>query len=175
LVLDWTIWRPLCLCYCNCRKSKRDAEDEEGEDDEDDEDKEEEESEEEESDEEEAPAGASQQQQELSRADRKALKKQGKKKETAEGEDEDDDPLLANPNRTVGRMKISDLNASREPTRKERWKTVSPLIVVLSLTEIAHREAKEKAEAKAKYLKVSTGNPPKNLPVFSVGRWLGSV
>jgi len=58
----------------------------------------------------------------LSRADRKALKKQGKKKEVAEEEDEDgnQDPLLANPNRTMGRMKISDLGASKEPTRKER-------------------------------------------------------
>lgn len=58
----------------------------------------------------------------MSRADRKALKKQGKKKEAVdeEGEDEDEDPLLANPNRTVGRMKISDLGALREPTRKER-------------------------------------------------------
>ena len=58
----------------------------------------------------------------MSRADRKALKKQGKKKEVVEEEDEDEneDPLLANPNRTVGRMKISDLEATREPTRKER-------------------------------------------------------
>ena len=63
------------------------------------------------------------QQEELSRADRKALKKQGKKKQVAqedEEEDDDDDPLLANPNRTMGRMKISDLNAPRELTRKER-------------------------------------------------------
>jgi hypothetical protein len=60
----------------------------------------------------------------LSRAERKALKKQGKKKEVVEedeeDEDEDEDPLLANPNRTVGRMKISDLVAPREMTRKER-------------------------------------------------------
>lgn len=58
----------------------------------------------------------------MSRAERKALKKQGKKKEMIEEEeeDEDEDPLLANPNRTVGRMKISDLGAPREMTRKER-------------------------------------------------------
>lgn len=58
----------------------------------------------------------------MSRAERKALKKQGKKKEVVEEEeeDEDEDPLLANPNRTVGRMKISDLGAPREMTRKER-------------------------------------------------------
>lgn len=58
----------------------------------------------------------------MSRADRKALKKLGKKKRTAEDgdEDEDGDPLLANPNRTVGRMKISDLATTAEPSRKER-------------------------------------------------------
>lgn len=56
----------------------------------------------------------------MSRADRKALKKQGKKKEVVEEEDEDEDPLLVNPNRAIGRMKISDLDAPRELTRKER-------------------------------------------------------
>jgi len=114
------ISKSLWLCYCYYRRSKRDAEDEE-DDDEDEEEEEEEGSEEEESEEEEVPSAAVPQQQELSRADRKALKKQGKKKETAEEDgDEDDDPLLANPNRTIGRMKISDLNTPREPTRKER-------------------------------------------------------
>jgi len=130
------------------RKSKRDAEDDDDDDEEEDEEEgseedesedEEDESEDEEDEEDEAPppAGVSVQQQELSRADRKALKKQGKKKQAAEGEDEDEDedPLLANPNRTVGRMKISDLAASREPTRKER-------------------EAKEKIEAKERYMKL---------------------
>jgi len=114
---------------------KRDAEDDE--DDEEGEEEEEEESEEEESEEEGVPPAAATQQQELSRADRKALKKQGKKKEVVdeEDDDEDEDPLLANPNRTVGRMKISDLEAPREPTRKER-------------------EAKEKAEAKDRYMKL---------------------
>lgn len=59
----------------------------------------------------------------MSRADRKALKKQGKKEVTEEeddDDDDDDDPLLVNPDRTVGRTKISDLDVSREPTRKER-------------------------------------------------------
>lgn len=69
----------------------------------------------------------------MSRADRKALKKQGKKKEVEEDNDEEDgeDPLLANPNRTVGRMKISDLAAPREMTRKERWNTIFSLVVIL--------------------------------------------
>ncbi|KAF9648135.1 hypothetical protein BDM02DRAFT_3073977, partial [Thelephora ganbajun] len=73
----------------------------------------------------------------LDRADRKALKKQGKKKEVVEKEDEDkdEDPLLANPNRMVGRMKIKDLGTPREPTRKER-------------------EVKERAEAKGRYMKL---------------------
>jgi len=117
------------------RRTKRDAEDEEDDDEDEDED-EEGESEEEES-EEEDESTAIPQQQEMSRADRKALKKQGKKKEQDEEQDEEDgeDPLLANPNRTVGRMKISDLAAPREMTRKER-------------------EAKEKVEAKEKYMKL---------------------
>ena len=111
------------MCYGYCR-SKREAEDDDDDDeDEGDEDGEnEEEGSEEEESEEEAPvpAATNQPHEELSRAERKALKKQGKKKEVAEDEDEDEDPLLANPNRAVGRMKISDLNAPREPTRKER-------------------------------------------------------
>jgi hypothetical protein len=104
-----------------CRRTKGDDEDEEGDEDEDEE-EEEEESEEEESEEEVAGSTAIEKP-ELSRADRKALKKQGKKKQTAAGEDEeeeDEDPLLANPNRAIGSMKISDLGKSREPTRKER-------------------------------------------------------
>lgn len=71
-----------------------------------------------------APSAVLPEQEGLSRADRKALKKQGKKKAKVEGEDEEDedeDPLLANPNRTVGRMKISDLAAaSGETSKKER-------------------------------------------------------
>lgn len=120
------------------RRTKRNAEDEDEEGDEDEEEgeSEEEESEEEEEEDEASPATVPQQQ-ELSRADRKALKKQGKKKEVAEdeGEEEDEDPLLANPNRGIGRMKISDLSAPREMTRRER-------------------EAKEKAEAKENYMKL---------------------
>jgi len=123
-----SISKYLYLGYRYCRKTKRDAEDEEDEDedeeekDDDEAEDEEEGSEEEESEDEAASTAPALQQQELSRADRKALKKQGKKKEAVEEEeDEDGDPLLVNPNRTVGRMKISDLNAaSREPTRKER-------------------------------------------------------
>jgi len=118
------------------RGTKGDAEDEE-DDDEDEGEEEEGEESEEESEEEEGDPAAISQQQEMSRADRKALKKHGKKKEAEEkqDEDEDEDPLLANPNRTVGRMKISDLNAPREMTRKER-------------------EAKEKVEAKERYMKL---------------------
>ncbi|KAF9784805.1 casein kinase substrate phosphoprotein PP28-domain-containing protein [Thelephora terrestris] len=119
------------------KRSKRDAEEDEDEEGDEDDENEEEDSEEEESDDEEGtPAAPALQQQELSRIERKALKK-GKKKEAVEevDEDEDEDPLLANPNRTIGRMKISDLSAPRELTRKER-------------------EANEKAEAKEKYMKL---------------------
>ena len=120
-----TISQCPCMCYGYCR-SKREAEDDDDDDDDEDEGDEDDENEEEGSEEEESeeeapvPAATNQLQEELSRAERKALKKQGKKKEVAEDEVEDEDPLLANPNRTVGRMKISDLNAPREPTRKER-------------------------------------------------------
>lgn len=118
------------------RRTKQNAEEEDEEGDEDEEAGGSEEEESEEEDEDEASPAAVPQQ-ELSRADRKALKKQGKKKEVVEdeGEEEDEDPLLANPNRGIGRMKISDLSAPREMTRRER-------------------EAKEKAEAKENYMKL---------------------
>jgi hypothetical protein len=133
----WTISLSLCLCNCHRRRSKRDAEggdDDDDDDDEDEEDEDEDSEEEEESEEEGAPAPSGDTlQPELSRADRKALKKQGKKKQTAdEDEDEEDeDPLLANPNRAAGRMmKISDIGVGKELTRKERWDTALPLVTI---------------------------------------------
>jgi hypothetical protein len=58
----------------------------------------------------------------VSRAERRELKKRGKatKKEADEEDVDGEDPLLANPNRSMGQMKISDLNAPRELTRRER-------------------------------------------------------
>ncbi|CAL1698151.1 unnamed protein product [Somion occarium] len=96
----------------------------------------EEESEEEESEEEGgAPA---QQQPELTRAERRELKKKAKSKaqENGEEEAEDEDPILANPNLNVGKkLNISDLSAPRELSRRER-------------------EAKAAKDAKEKYWKL---------------------
>ncbi|KAG2151117.1 casein kinase substrate phosphoprotein PP28-domain-containing protein [Suillus bovinus] len=105
------------------------------EEDDDDEDKLEEEDEEEEEEEEEEEGGGSVTQPELSRAERKALKKkQADQKQTAEGESDTDADLI-NPNHVEKKMNISDLAAPRELTRKER-------------------EAKEKQEAKDRYWKL---------------------
>lgn len=91
-------------------------------DDEDSSDEEEEEEIEEESSEEEEVATAGPAEPELSRAERREQKKAGKAS-NKKGEDEDEDgidPLLANNNRAVGNLKISDLGAPRELTRKEK-------------------------------------------------------
>ncbi|KAJ7607376.1 casein kinase substrate phosphoprotein PP28-domain-containing protein [Roridomyces roridus] len=99
-----------------------------------DEDSDEEEEEEEESGEEE---GEGEDKPELSRAERKELKKkQAAAKQKAvdeDGEDEDDD--LINPNHVTKKMNISDLSAPKELSRRER-------------------EQKEKAEAKDRYWKL---------------------
>ncbi|THU85033.1 hypothetical protein K435DRAFT_783483 [Dendrothele bispora CBS 962.96] len=117
-----------------------------GEDDDDSSEEEEEEDEEEEDDEEEEEE-EEEDKPELSRAERKELKKKQaaekqKQKQKAgnstggDGEDdEDDDSDLINPNHVTKKMNISDLSAPRELTRKER-------------------EAKEKQEAKDRYWKL---------------------
>ncbi|KAH7927172.1 hypothetical protein BV22DRAFT_1032046 [Leucogyrophana mollusca] len=115
------------------RKKDGDEDDE----DEDDEEEEEEEDEEEEEEEEEAPAGGSAQP-ELTRAERRELKKkQGAKKAKdaagSDGSDEDED--LINPNHVEKKLKISDLGAPKELSRRER-------------------EAKEKQDAKDRYWKL---------------------
>ncbi|KAG2363530.1 casein kinase substrate phosphoprotein PP28-domain-containing protein [Suillus spraguei] len=111
--------------------------DKEGEDDSDEEDKLEEEEEEEEEEDEEGEEGASGSaaQPELSRAERKALKKkQADQKQPGEG-DSDVDADLINPNHVEKKLNISDLGAPRELTRRER-------------------EAKDKQEAKDRYWKL---------------------
>ncbi|THH19264.1 hypothetical protein EUX98_g8811 [Antrodiella citrinella] len=116
------------------RRSRRDEEADEDEDSDDDIEEEEEDEEEEEEEEEDTTKA------ELTRAERKALKKSGKAKadteEKGDGSDVDKDPLIANPNLAMGKkMNISDLNAPRELTRRER-------------------EAKEAKDAKARYWKL---------------------
>ncbi|ETW79771.1 hypothetical protein HETIRDRAFT_35488 [Heterobasidion irregulare TC 32-1] len=101
----------------------------------------EEESSEEES-EEDAAGGLALDKPELSRQERRDLKKKqadqkNKKKADGEGSDEDADAdeLLVNPNRVVKKMNISDLNEPRQLSRRER-------------------EVKEKQEAKDRYWKL---------------------
>ncbi|KAG8735281.1 hypothetical protein FRC10_010771 [Ceratobasidium sp. 414] len=123
------------------RKKQQDGEDEEGSEEE-----EEEEEEEETEEEDEEEAASSSAQPELSRAERKALKKkQGTKqkggaigtiKEAGSGEESQDDSDLINPNHVrMKNLSISDISAPRELTRRER-------------------EAKEAKEAKEKYWKL---------------------
>ncbi|KAI0718471.1 casein kinase substrate phosphoprotein PP28-domain-containing protein [Fomitopsis betulina] len=110
--------------------ARRDKDIEEGSD-------EEESEEEEESSEEEADAGSSakQAQPELTRAERRELKKKkSPQQEKLENEDDDSDaePILANPNIAAGKkLAISDIGSVREPTRRER-------------EEIDKKEAKER-------------------------------
>ncbi|KAG8699401.1 hypothetical protein FRC08_005331 [Ceratobasidium sp. 394] len=124
---------------------RKKQQDEEGEDEEEEEeDEEDEEDDEEEEEEEEAPSSSAQP--ELSRAERKALKKkQGAKqkggaigtiKEAGSGEESQDDSDLVNPNHVAMKnLSISDISAPRELTRRER-------------------EAKESKEAKERYWKL---------------------
>ena len=116
---------------------------------------------------------------ELSRAERRELKKkqaakEGKRGEGADdghdddgGEDEDEDELIANPNRVTKKLNISDLSAPRELTRRERYVSVSvslshaPARFFFSFSVRSHsilpfvcREQKEKKEAKDRYWKV---------------------
>lgn len=118
-VSDSLLWSTY---YAHILYRSRRGQEEDDSDEDDDED--EEESEEEES-EEDAPAPATNQP-ELSRTERKQLKKQGKtnnqQQAADEDEDKDQDPLFANPNIAAGKkMNISDLSAPRELTRRERY------------------------------------------------------
>lgn len=119
----------------NRRKKQEDEndDDEGGEDDE--------EEEEEEDEEEEESAGPSQP--EMSRTERKALKKQqgtrqkGKGnidpiKEAGSGEESQDDSDLINPNRApIKNLSISDVGAPRELSRRERCVSLTLRILVL--------------------------------------------
>ncbi|KAL5638842.1 hypothetical protein ACGC1H_003259 [Rhizoctonia solani] len=117
----------------------------EEEDDDDDEEDDDEEGEEDEEEEEDDDAGPSESQPELSRAERKALKKQQGSKQKGKGigtikegsgEDSEDDSDLINPNHVqMKNLSISDVGAPRELSRRER-------------------EAKEKKEAEQRYWKL---------------------
>ena len=90
----------------------------------------------------------------MTRAERRELKKKqaAEKAKKAGGEDEDDDEDLINPNHVTKKMNISDLNAPRELTRRERY--CSPMCETRQFAHIYNREAKEKKEAQDRYWKV---------------------
>lgn len=47
-------------------------------------------------------------------------KKEGDKKKAAEGDEDEDDPDLINPNHVQKKMNIADLNEPRQLSRRER-------------------------------------------------------
>jgi cobalamin biosynthesis protein CobT len=110
---------PLDLADQYCNPYNRSTDDIVEEDtDEEDEDEDEEGSEEEESEEESGEEGKP----ELTRQERRDLKKKAaaaKEKKNEEG-DEEEDPDLINPNHVQKKLNISDLNSPRELTRRER-------------------------------------------------------
>ncbi|KAG8689269.1 hypothetical protein FRC11_003477 [Ceratobasidium sp. 423] len=125
------------------RASRRKRQEEEGEDDDEEEEEKEEEEEEEEEEEDSGPSEPTQP--EMTRAERKALKKQQGSKQKGKGigtikegsgEDSEDDSDLVNPNHVpMKNLSISDMGAPRELSRRER-------------------EAKEKKEAEDRYWKL---------------------
>ncbi|CAE6479124.1 unnamed protein product [Rhizoctonia solani] len=113
------------------RANRRKKQGEEGDDDEkEDGEGEDEDDDEEEEEEEEDDAGPSESQPEISRAERKALKKQQGSKQKGKGigtikegsgEDSEDDSDLVNPNHVqMKNLSISDVGAPRELSRRER-------------------------------------------------------
>ncbi|KAF8259724.1 casein kinase substrate phosphoprotein PP28-domain-containing protein [Lactarius quietus] len=95
------------------------------EDDEEEEDEDEEDEDDDDDDDDEAGLSAAPGDPELSRVERRELKKKQAAEQAAkaEGEDGDEDDLLVNPNRVTKKLNISDLSAPRELTRRERCST----------------------------------------------------
>jgi len=125
------------------RFTRRNPRNNNDDDDDDEEEEEEEEEEEDDSDEDEEGDGPSSKpgEPELTRAERRELKKKQAEVANKAGDGEaadgngDEDDLIANPNRITKKLNISDLSAPRELTRRER-------------------EQKEKKEAKDRYWKL---------------------
>ncbi|THH04501.1 hypothetical protein EW146_g10162 [Bondarzewia mesenterica] len=117
-------------------------------------DSEEKEEEEESEDEDDGPSSGLHNESELSRLERKELKrKQAALKSAEDGEEEEEeDELLVNPNRVTKKMTISELNEPRQLTRRERF-IFSGKSVFLG-TDRLTREVKEKQEAKDRYWKL---------------------
>jgi hypothetical protein len=132
--------------------------DNDDDDDDDDDEEEEEESEEEESEEEPAPTASASapKKAELTREERRAQKKQAKTKATGTiEEEEDEDPLLANPNHSGMKMlKLSEVSAPRELSRRERYVSFLCYLESHQTSELGYREEKEKKEAKERFHKL---------------------
>jgi hypothetical protein len=128
----------------------------EGSDDEDDDDEdgEEGENEEEEEEEEEEEAGGTGQP-ELTREERRELKKKQAAQKQAPVEEVDED--LINPNHVAKKLNISDLGESRELSRRERYDSIHLIFLDIPWFNfrLLLREQKEKADAKERYWKVS--------------------
>lgn len=103
---------------------------------------------------------------ELTRAERRELKKKADEAKRGEGANKDDDgdggdDLIANPNHITKKLNISDLSAPRELTRRERYVpgpvSHTPALFVLTTPPffLVRREQKEKKEAKERYWKVN--------------------
>lgn len=149
------------------RPRRQDAEAEEGDSDDSDDDEDEEESEDEEEEEEEG-AGGGEAKKELTRAERRELKKkkaqdkQPSGSKDADEEEANEDEELINPNHITKKLNISDLGAPRELSRRERY-------VILEHGDRSmntdFREQKEKKEAQERYWKVGCTLYPKRLPL----------
>jgi hypothetical protein len=127
--------------FFSSRSPRRGVQDDDS--DEDEEDEEEEEEEEDEDEDEEGEDSAVPGETEVSRAERRELKKKqaaeraGKDKQDEDG-GKDEDDLIANPNHVTKKLNISDLSAPRELTRKERYVPHALLSVSASFFHRTH-------------------------------------
>src|SRR6266702_2479751 len=100
--------------------SRRTAPDEDDDDDDDDEEEDDDDEEEDEDDDEDGGPSSVPGEPELSRAERRELKKKQGEQPATIAEEDGEDELIANPNRLTKKLNISDLAAPRELTRRER-------------------------------------------------------
>lgn len=139
----------LHLIRIYCTRAPRGENNDSDDSDEDDEEEESEESEEEEEDP--AAGGSAEPQVELTRAEKRELKK---KQAAQKQQDEDEDPDLVNPNHVGKKLNISDLSAPRELSRRERYEIyISCLSYLFSNLYIHLTENRRRS----KKLKIVTG------------------
>jgi hypothetical protein len=133
--------------YIRRARTGHDEEDSEEED----EDEEDEDEESEEGSEVEQAAGSTPQP-ELTRTERRELKKKQAAQKQKERDEGGEDADLINPNHVEKKLNISDLGAPRELTRRERCATI--ILNWFWPEQLSFREQKEKQEAKDRYWKV---------------------